>query len=203
MPWELGRRLVEVLTRVLTHRMDGDIQRRRSHISITPRLACAWLVFPGLTLDPAIDVPLPSSGRSGQQRRHADFGGNGEIGFFVVRVQNRARRLLPLIKRALECAAVRLLQTHLVGNQEEIACITESESGNVWFEPFGDVIGKQRDVNLACPLSDTRDRGERPEVVCELALQLLRETRGTGVHDYGESLPEFGWRHPASATAVV
>jgi hypothetical protein len=97
----------------------------------------------------------------------------------------------------LECAAIRLPQTGPVGHQDEIARITKSESGNVRLKPFGDVIGKQRNVNVACPFSDTRDRGERREVICELVLQLLREARGTGGHGHSESLPELGWRHPA------
>jgi hypothetical protein len=178
-------------------RKDGGNQRHGSRIGVVPRFAWARLVFIGLALDPAIDVYLPSSGGRGQQRCHADFGGNTKIGFVVVCVQNRAWRLLPLINRALECAAVRLPQTGPVRNQNEITRITEPESGNVWLEPFGDVIGKQRNVYLACPLNDTRDSGERPEVVCDLALQLPGEARGTGGHDYGESLPEFGWRHPS------
>jgi hypothetical protein len=51
---------------------------------------------------------------------------------------------------------------------------------------------KQRDVNSACPLNDTGDRGERPEVIRKFALQFLRKAGGTRGDSYGEPLPEFG-----------
>jgi hypothetical protein len=105
--------------------------------------------------------------------------------------------VLPPIKRILEGAGIRLLEAGPVRDQDEIACCLQFESGDIRFEPFGDVIGKQPDVNMASPLSDPRDRGERPQVGCELAFQFPGKTRIIGIHDRGEPLPEFACRHSA------